>query len=577
MSVVETSHPETGPLIVSRRRTAPRPAASAETRDDVRWIAWAIGAALALLPLAPRLLSGWVLVDWTGAAQMGAVGWLEGAVVLGWAAAGRPVPAVRSRRLLGLIGLWISAMVAATVASDDPALALVRTAEWLGHVAFAAVVWAEVRRHTGVARAVEAGAIVGLVAVVGAVLWTWATDTARAHDWMYDAPLVGGVRWLSVYGMVGVTFGARAWLGDDASARERTWALAAMTLGWMMLWWGASRGAFVAIGATGGLLLVGATGRRVPVAAVLAATALAGAVLTLPFPVGNAVTNLLRMLGSQIPEGTGMDGFTSGRTVLWGMVVEAWRARPWLGLGPGATVALLTPVGNGHAHNAVLQALAEWGVLGAVPFVALALGVLGIVGRQAVGGAPPAVRAAGAFVVAVAVASLLDGLTSDPATTALLAAAVALALAGRTPAAAPPLAPRASALVRRGLAAVAVLVVVVMTVHLAVLRALWAPGVPSPDSARVRLVTALPTHPHLKEVEGWGRAWMRTQPGDAERLAAWGLTTGRSPWLFLRLRGDLAAARGDLAAARADQRHAARLYARATQPLDNYRRRVTVR
>jgi hypothetical protein len=222
-----------------------------------------------------------------------------------------------------------------------------------------------------------------------------------------------------------------------------------------------------------------------------------------------------------------------------------------------------------HVHNVGLQALVEWGLLGALPFAALVVAVL----VRAVRTGRDGPVGAAAYLVAIATVSVFDGVTSHPGPTVLALCAAALVLAAPRG----HVGPRSYAgpvhawpVGRRMLAGVAVLGLAVFAVHLAVLRAVWAPGTPAPGSARARLVLALPTYAPAKEIEGWGRMWMRTDPAATERLVQWGLALERNPWLFLRLRGDLALQRGDRNAAMADYCAAAEGRARLAAGFDRY-------
>lgn len=536
------------------------------------------GLALASVALAPPLLGGFVLMDWSDTVEAAVVGLLEASVVGLWASRGGRLPqgsAQGSARWVPVVvAAWLAAMALATAAAVDVAPAVVRTAAWVAHVAFAAVVWAEAQRDPAAVRAVERGAAGGFVAaaVLGTAVWAWDALVGGTLDWSYHVPFVGGVRWAGVYGLAGVFFAVRGLVSAEDRGQGAV-AFAAAAVGWAALMWSASRGALGgAVVASAFVVWCAPSRMRATVA--LAASAVAGAALSLVVAVDVPGVGLWRFFEASP---TGVAAFTSGRTVLWEIAVEAWQRHPVLGLGPGSTVSLLSPVGNAHVHNAVLQALVEWGLVGTLPFVALAAGLLWravAVGRGAHREVSPAVDVrlgAAAYLVATAAAAMLDGLTSDPATTALMAGASALVLLPNASTCRPPRRSVGSVWWSRGVVVSALAAAVVLAAHLVLLRAVWMPGVPPPDSFRARAVLAAPTYPFAKEIEGWGRSWMPTDPAAADRVARWGLAVGRSPWLFLRLRGDLALRRGDAAAAEADYRRAAVLYARAVAPLVRFR------
>lgn len=74
----------------------------------------------------------------------------------------------------------------------------------------------------------------------------------------------------------------------------------------------------------------------------------------------------------------------SGRTLLWGAVLELSAERPWLGYGFGTSREVLRPFSVTwdtditHAHNAYLTALLQTGVVGAVLMVLIALRIVGL-------------------------------------------------------------------------------------------------------------------------------------------------------------------------------------------------------
>lgn len=530
-------------------------------------VPWLAGLALTLVAVAPSLLGGFVFLDSFMSVETAVVGLLEIAVVLVWAGRRERLPA--SPMLLVSVGtvLWLVAMILSTAAATDVAPAVVRTASWISHIAFAVVIWAEVQRDEKAVRAIERGAIVGFLATVALGLGVWVPDWTggASRNWVGHVPFVGNIRMASIYGLVGAFVAVRPLVAERFSWRTGVPALLASSVGWAALWWGASRGALGGAALAAGFLIWASPGRRLRVSGLLVLAAGAGAALSLLVYVDVSFAGLWRFLPAAPPQGSGIDGFTSGRTVLWAAAVEAWGHHPWLGLGPGSTVSLLIPMGQMHTHNVVLQALVEWGLLGTLPFVGLACVVLWKALRpgQSVGAA--------AYLLAAAGTSMFDGLTSHPAQTAILMSAAALVLA--------PPAPSPRALARpewaRVLSVAAAGAGVVLVVHLAVLRAVWAPGVPAPDSLRARAVLTMPTYALAKEAEGWGRAWMHTDPDAAARLAEWGIALDRSPWLFLNLRGDLALQRGDADAATADYREAAKRYGQATWRLTRFREDAT--
>lgn len=533
---------------------------------------WACGLVLALLPIAPQVLSGLVVIDWTDTVEVGVVGWMEAVAVLLWATSRHALASATVRWLPPLLAAWLAAMVVTSIAATDGAMALVRTTEWIGHLAFGTVVWTDARRDARTWRVIGGGAGVGFLVVVLTALGTGMSvdGPAVAYNWASAFPLLHGVRCLGFYALVGIAVGMWPWLGGSTSRWTKAGGLVVQTIGWSALWWSASRASCLGALVGSAYLIWMLEGKRWQTAGMLVGVAMLGAMVSLAVPADPEYAGMWRLFAGP-PEGTGVAGFSSGRTDLWVAVWEAWQHSPWVGQGPGSPAWLLLPLGFVHAHNALLHALAEWGVLGTLPFVAITLGLIGRAVQERHEARTPAALVAAAYALAAGATSMLDGLLNDPATTALMVVAAAAVLQPRAskPSAVQP----ASVLLSRGVAGAGVWTGVVMTAHLVALAALWAPGVPAPESVRARYVLAASAHPDAKIVEGWARAWMHSAPSDADRVVAWGLSRGGSPWLFLRLRADLALSRGDTVRAEADFRRAAVLYQQATEPMQRYKER----
>lgn len=133
----------------------------------------------------------------------------------------------------------------------------------------------------------------------------------------------------------------------------------------VMTVWSGTRAAILAMAVT--LLILIAAHRKIPrMQAIGAAALLTGAALTvawllLPY---NDPTFLL----FDPSDGTSANALTSGRIELWAATFEKWQTAPLFGLGSGSTFWEVY-VGWPHTqpHNAVLQFLISWGLVGAVP------------------------------------------------------------------------------------------------------------------------------------------------------------------------------------------------------------------
>src|SRR5690606_1950719 len=337
---------------------------------------WAIVAVLAGVVLIPPLAAP-SLVNFGRSVVRVELMLAEIVVVLGWCLTQREVflPRRVNRTAGALVGAWTLASLAATVLAVHVAPAVLRTTEWAVHGLFGLVLWSEMQRDRRVLEAVVRAIPVGFALFVVAVgLEALQMPDPVRHNWMADVPYLGHIRRFGIYALACVAFSARALLDPDSSTRSRRWAWAGLTLGWAVLIWSGGRGAVGAGLRVGGCLWALAGGRRTSFALAFVATVVAGTLVSLCFPVENGGGGLWRLLN--IGTAGSASEFTSGRTELWLTSLAAWRQRPWLGLGPDASGFVLNPFGHEQPHNVVLQALVDWGLIGAAAFLILLLGLM---------------------------------------------------------------------------------------------------------------------------------------------------------------------------------------------------------
>lgn len=140
---------------------------------------------------------------------------------------------------------------------------------------------------------------------------------------------------------------------------SRRWLQAGAIVGlWVVIFLTFSRGAWLGAAVALGLLMVQSAPQvRRRAGALLAVLAL----LVLLGPAGALLT----------PSALG--GALAGRLEIWRAALACFMEHPVLGAGPGAFRGAVLPGGmrTFHAHHMVLQILAEWGIIGAVPLVLL--------------------------------------------------------------------------------------------------------------------------------------------------------------------------------------------------------------
>lgn len=499
----------------------------------------AVGLAVALLPFVPLWLAP--VVDYDVGTVRAAVTlgelvvvmavWRGGVLADAWRGIGR------GARLLA--GVWGLAMLVTTVAALHPAPAVLRTVEWGGHLLFGVAMWAWSRDAPERATRLAACAAAGFLGVSAMAAFGWCRSAWAGQPVEAIADPLSNVRYVGFYAMSALTLGLAA-MPRRAPGRPAAigWS-AAWTLGWMVLCWSGGRGA---IGATLAAVAVWALvtrpdRRRVGMLALAAAL---GALASLGLPGDGRTMGLARFLTDVLPGGA---NYSANRTVVWAFLLDLWSARPVLGLGPdGAAFPL---VDHTHAHNTVVQALVEWGAVGAAAFVALLVAMtVRVVRRARHADRSPATGAALALWTAFLLNGLLDGLFYGAATLALAALVPALVVAPPTRSVrhARPVRCLALGLALSALAAVP-------AAHLASSAARFAAGSPAPDSVQARLALGVPTSYRQTEILWWGKDWARSHPADALHAARWGQSHSRTPWAFVALEGDLRAAAGDASGA----------------------------
>lgn len=257
------------------------------------------------------------------------------------------------------IALLLLIMIGTAIVAPDPVTARFRTAYWIIHFLFGLSVM-HLCRTTVSARDMIAVHLAGFALfVLLFVLFVTRIEDPATFDWTFGLPAAGHVRHYGYYAaaMIGLAVGTMAVAGARA-----TWfaGFVVAGLGFGFALWTGSRGAAAAaIGAVLlGLLLVPALRRAKAWAGAVASLIVSLAIVAwLPAPAAH-------MGVARTVAATTGENIATGRTDLWGLVVEAILERPIFGYGEGqmSTVApFFTMV---HPHNALLQILLAWGIVG---------------------------------------------------------------------------------------------------------------------------------------------------------------------------------------------------------------------
>jgi len=530
----------TRPVMMAYDATAIPIERSGSLGDEGAGLRWSVGLLLATLAFSPLLVNLLAGPDANGLKAVLVL--VETAIVGAWAWRRRDIFVPRRPGIATavLLTCWITAAVVATVVAIHPAAAVLRSAEWLACGLIGLMLWSEFQRDPSLRVTAIRAVPVGMVAMIGySLLFAASLPDPLNYDWAHDMPLVGHVRHLGIYAFCGASFAAYALVDPGASAVARRLSWVALALGWGAVIWSGGRASAGALLVVGLVLSALASGRRFAFVTAFLAALAAGVALSLAMAVPHPALGLWRILGASV----GLDevGFSNGRAEMWQSSLAAWRERPWLGHGPNGTTYVLARYGQVQPHNIGIQALVEWGVLGAVPAIGLLVSLVlrALSGAWRAAGEQASVRAtrviAAAFLTGATANALLDGIYYDTRTMLLVTLAAAIALVPVSGAEPPRLLHGSRLLLRAGTLAVAT----VMLTHAAAVSAVWSPDVPGPSSARVALLRAFPSPSRTRQVASWATAWSASDPDAALAWARWGARNAHMPLPFIQLEADL--------------------------------------
>lgn len=266
--------------------------------------------------------------------------------------------------------IWLAAVLLATFfASADPAAAQTLCLTAVIHSIF---VLAMIDRFSGPWRSARALLIASLMLGLAAftvvvLLLAWTVTGDPDFEWIAFGAGVSNVRHLGYYGLA-LTGLAAGVLAVRETPRILDWPVLGLLIGFFLIDWSGGRAAFCASIVIIIFVCLFAD-RKKRVKFLLFALPLF--VLAIPFSTLAAPDDLFgagrifaRLFG--YGETISANSYSSNRIDIW---VDTWRAildRPWVGHGDGQ-LRYLVEIANkfNHPHNAPLQFLYGWGVIGA--------------------------------------------------------------------------------------------------------------------------------------------------------------------------------------------------------------------
>lgn len=269
--------------------------------------------------------------------------------------------------LLVFLGtFWLSSAFIST----DPAYSILRASFWLVHIGFGFAVFHLVGTPTR-ANLLHCG-----VALLGGLLLflplmtvhlVSAPDPAMVRGgeiiWSSAIPGCLSVRHLGIWAALVLSCALGALYIRDMAPRERGILYVLIFVATAALFWSGTRAGLY--GLAGALIVLIAVARaRLPARVVVPAgvAVIAGALVSeLWLPPHPA----FGIFGRVFAQGDDLQTFSSGRTVIWASMMQAFAGSPLFGVGEGA-VHWLAVTGDDHhvqPHNSVVQMLSGWGLI----------------------------------------------------------------------------------------------------------------------------------------------------------------------------------------------------------------------
>jgi O-antigen ligase len=465
----------------------------------------------------------------------------------------REIPGVLRVCLAG----WLLWSVAATATAVQPAVALVRQAEWVAHLLFAVAVWSWVGRDPRRGRYLFAAVAAGFVLYVAlfALAVALYVDDVDQYPWPSGVLGFSHIRHFGYYAMVAVVASCGPMLGDRHRVTGRVLlAFVAMTVAWASVFWAGGRGPIVAFAASLAVIMavLGLKKLRFLLLA-LSISGVVGAVLSLPLSVPGLG---LQRFYTTAAEASNIAEYSTGRFGLWSESLPVLADHPWLGVGPDgwsfATVResawLVQP------HNLVIQAAADWGIPGVLLFLCVLVGTaLVVVGRvrSRQESSPPSAIVGFWLATALALFALFDGTLYHSYPTMFFMLGLSVAFSEQK---------AAAKTAQQGLRAAAIaagtLTALVFALHWESLRAITSPSVPPPGSDRVRVLQRFPSATSLYQapyrLSAWAVEWFEQgQEPEAYSWLDWVAAHTTRPWIGSFTKVDLLRRNGRIEEAKA--------------------------
>ncbi len=204
---------------------------------------------------------------------------------------------------------------------------------------------------------------------------------SNSHLWFVNPPLAVHIRHIGSVVLVAASISMSLFLSvTDSSYLERAYLFFSIVLAFAFLWWMGGRSSVVAFLIAFFLLsiyLLWAQRLQLKKLIFTSFALLLGFYLADAFAVfeWNGLARLQASIANAVESSVVTDeanninaqvnSFTTGRSSMWLLSLEALKKSPWLGLGPYGYLFIPERFFGVHPHNFIIQFLVEWGVIGA--------------------------------------------------------------------------------------------------------------------------------------------------------------------------------------------------------------------
>ncbi len=262
---------------------------------------------------------------------------------------------------------WLSSAFIST----DPGYSLLRASFWFVHIAFGFAVFhlVGVPTRSGLIRCGTA-LLAGLVTFLPlmALHLVSAPDPTSIREgqiiWSSAIPGCLSVRHLGIWAALVLAVSIGALYVRDAELRRHGIVCALIFAASVTLFWSGTRAGIY--GMAGALVILLAVVRTLPplrLLVVAAAATVAGVIVSELWLPPDPAFGIFRR--AALDAGGDLAALSSGRTVLWASVMQAFTWSPVFGVGEGAVHWLSTVGDHRHVqpHNSVVQMLSSWGLI----------------------------------------------------------------------------------------------------------------------------------------------------------------------------------------------------------------------